>query len=123
MDLNPKKLVDLAPEWIADNDGRIHGIRFHCPIHTTVPGNPDFECTHSVGFTNPPAGGPPQAYWSTTWARSGETFEMLRLTPSIRCLGFQNAAGGEDGGCRWHGYVGGSGGEVPGMVTTLADSR
>lgn len=117
-DLTPRKLVDLSPEWITDNTGRIHGVHFQCPIHTTVPGNPEFPCTHHIGFTNPPDGGPPQAYWRITWARGGTTFETLTLSPSIRNLGFQDGSGG----CRWHGYVGGASGEVPGVVVTLGDS-
>lgn len=113
--MEPRLLVDLDPRWIKDKDGRIHGVNFRCPIHTTIPDNPEFTCRHSVGFTNPPDGGPQQAYWRTTWHRRGETFETLQLDPSIRCLGFQDG-----GGCRWHGYVGLA---VPGLVTTLGDSR
>jgi hypothetical protein len=40
------------------------------------------------------------------WTRVGETFETLRLTPSIQRVG----------GCQWHGYIGL---EIPGEVTTV----
>lgn len=113
-----RPLIELAPSWIRIGD-RICGIAFRCPIHDRVPGNPDFECLHRVGFTNPPGGGPAPDRWRITWERrAGETFETLVLHPSIRNLGYSDG-----GGCRWHGFVGGEQGDRPGVVVTLADSK
>lgn len=60
-----------------------------------------------VNFENPVDGGPKweKGPW---WTRTGETFEELRLSPSI-------LSDPSKGGCGWHGYVGLN---VPGEVTT-----
>src|ERR1700760_2926438 len=105
-DHRPRPLLELEPEWIVDNSGRVHGLKFNCPIHDVVPGNPDFRCTHHVGFSNPPDGGPKYAYWRISWDRRGDSFSTLVLAPSIRSLGFDDGSG-----CHWHGYVGGGAGE------------
>lgn len=116
--LSTRPLIELEPSWIRI-DSRICGIAFRCPIHDRVPGNPDFECLHRIGFANPPDGGPASDRWRIRWERAaGETFETLVLAPSIRNLGYSDG-----GGCRWHGYVGGAQGELPGIVATLADSK
>jgi hypothetical protein len=110
-----RPLIELEPSWIKAGD-RIIGLKFRCPIHDVVPGNPEFPCTHHVGFKNPPDGGPAPEHWRVTWERrAGDTFETLSLWPSIRMLGF-----GDGGGCHWHGFVGL---ERPGIVITLDDSK
>ena len=115
-----RPLLELDPKWITDNNGRIHGLDFKCPIHEHVPGTSEFPCRHHVGFENPLGGGKAHPYWSVTWERrAGETFETLYLYPSIRNRGSVDDQG-RPVGCRWHGYVGF---ERPGIVMTLDDSQ
>jgi hypothetical protein len=106
------RLVDLFAEWIIRN-GRQVGVKFACPSCPQVEG----AVTLCVLFENPPDGGLP---WPDDdaicgnnpvlvegvrhvlrWARTGETLEMLTLSPSVDC----SACG------HWHGIV--AQGEAP----------
>ena len=53
---------------------------------------------------NPVDGGPRFPYDHHYWERTGDTFETLKLTPSIQRVG----------GCGWHGFIGK---DIPGEVT------
>lgn len=76
------RLVELDPSWISTGNGRRGmGVIFLCP-----------HCRDEyVGcwFRNPLDGGPPYAEPrhdgspEPLWAREGETFDTLTLTPSI----------------------------------------
>lgn len=118
------RLVDLNPEFVfaggegvSDKDGNPVpvrfgvGIGFDCPCPTcttrrTGDRDKDFHLRVYVGFANPLDGGPPfHQSERHVWQRSGDTFDTLRLSPSIL----------DKGRCGWHGYVGLN---VPGEVTT-----
>jgi hypothetical protein len=91
------KLIDLHPKWVeAEHDHQGNpasrkgiGIIFDCPCGCDMP--------IYVAFANPLDGGPAHDPRQATWQRTGETFETLMLSPSIRRLG----------GCpkNWHGWV------------------
>lgn len=103
-----ERLVDADPVWVDGSangpERRGTGIIFNCPIH-------DEDCFAGVQFANPIDGGPPHdADGAPTWRRTGETFETLTLSPSIRRLG------GADG-CEWHGFI------RDGRFETCGDSR
>ena len=103
------KLADLNPRWIgAGGEGIFRrnaagelepaprregvGIMFDCPCGL------DRGCEGwvYVAFSNPRDGGAPIASpGQPTWARTGESFETLTLSPSILRVG----------GCGWHGWV------------------
>lgn len=74
------RLVDCNPQWVAESGGRDGcGLRFECPE-----GHAD--CVHVIPFT-PALDGQPHASWQgngAIWQRTGDTFETLTLTPSIR---------------------------------------
>ena len=121
------RLVELDPRFVgaggegvfnADNTPATPregvGLSFLCPCPTCTAkrtGDPDhdFYLRVFVGFSNPLDGGPVFDSGGPKWAREGETFDTLRLSPSILRHKI-----GEDG-CDWHGYVGLT---VPGEVTT-----
>jgi hypothetical protein len=65
------------------------GVIFACPC-----GDATSECY--VPFANPLDGGP--QYGPQGWQRTGDTMEMLTLTPSV--LRTYSACG-----CQWHGFV------------------
>lgn len=122
------RLTELDPRWvgaggegISDKDGNPvperHGVgvSFLCPCPVCVPkrtgdADRDFHLRHFVPFTNPLDGGPPQVSAHPTWERTGDTFDTLIVRPSI----LSDTA---KGGCGWHGFIGGSGGDQPGEVT------
>lgn len=94
------KLVDLNPGWLsAGGEGVTRngqpvperhgvGVYFDCPCGC------DERCY--VMFRNPTDGGPARLDGDTSsWERTGDTFEALTLAPSIyRRLG-----------CGWHGWI------------------
>ena len=124
------KLTELDPRWvgaggegISDKDGHPvparHGVglSFLCPCQECTAkrtGNTDedFYLRVFVGLANPLDGGPPHIPEHPIWTRTGETFDALTLQPSI----LSDTA---KGGCGWHGYVGGPGGDRPGEVVTV----
>lgn len=78
------RLVDCNPRWVTgryagrDDDTPV-GVHFDCPE-----GHKD--CDHAIPFT-PAVGDGPAASWYTSgaiWQRTGDTFETLTLSPSIR---------------------------------------
>lgn len=78
------RLVDCNPRWVAARyagqpDDVPCGIHFDCPE-----GHKD--CDHAIPFA-PRLDGSPATSWYTSgaiWQRSGDTFEALTLSPSIR---------------------------------------
>lgn len=79
------KLNDLAPNWVSSNIYRRGmGLRFSCP-----------HCGQKlvVMFLNPIDGGYPDNSANYKWARVGESFDTITLTPSI------------DVPDHWHGYI------------------
>lgn len=92
------RLVDAHPTWI-QRDGVKLGLHFDCPIHTQN------NCFVGVHFTNPIGEGIDGNPYG--WHRTGETWETLTLTPSIRVCVDQ---------CGWHGYINN------GNIQTLDDS-
>lgn len=77
------RLVDCNPRWMHGryraDEGPVCGVKFECPEGHA-------ECWHAIPFT-PALGGIPVPGWQENgciWQRTGETFETLTLTPSIR---------------------------------------
>lgn len=74
------RLVDCNPAWAAANNGTtIRYLQFDCPE-----GHAD--CRHSIPFS-PALDGTPQTspqHNGAQWDRTGDTFETITLTPSIR---------------------------------------
>lgn len=95
------RLADLEPRWIgAGGEGVTRngvpvperhgiGISFNCPCGCAM--------RVAVPFGNPLDGQAPDDGFLNQWARTGDTFETLTLTPSIlrSHLGI----------CGWHGFV------------------
>jgi len=104
------RLGDCNPRWVEAPDGgpRCY-VRFECPE-----GHP--ECWHTVPFS-PSLGGAVVVHAGAKWDRTGDTFETLTLTPSIRRIPFHAsreaaiAAGcipkyiSESLLCAFHGYI------------------
>ena len=117
------RLVDLNPRWmsaggegITDKDGHSVplrtgvGIGFDCPCPQCTARrvgdrDKDFHLRVYFDFANPLDGGPPISDERHVWQRTGDTFDSLRLSPSIL----------DKGRCGWHGHVDL---HVPGEVTT-----
>lgn len=82
------RLVDLNPRWLGTTDGvEGWGVELDCPCgcSSRLP----------VPFT-PALDGTPGPYGHRGWARLGDTFETLTLSPSILRPAPQ---------CGWHGYI------------------
>lgn len=106
----PPKLTDLNPHFLGSGGEGVSqlnpatgqyepapkregvGVQFDCPCGCEMP------CY--VPFENPLDGGKPlrDDHGRPLWARTGDTFETLTLTPSI-------LRSKERGGCGWHGFV------------------
>lgn len=95
------KLIELDPRWIGEKGRNGMGITFDCPCCNG-------ETRIGVYFKNPVDGGAPRTVEQRTfkdkngkvkvqplWQRTGNTFDVLTLKPSI------NAS--EDK--HWHGHV------------------
>ena len=107
------RLADLdgvLVRWDGREPGAEHGaadaVWFRCPEgHTT--------CSHTVPFT-PALDGTtrtsPQSN-GAHWTRRGDTIDTLVLSPSIRSS------------CGFHGFIGGNGGQIPGMIEFCGDSK
>jgi hypothetical protein len=119
--------MDLHPEFVrwdgrepnAEN-GAADAVRFDCPE-----GHP--HCWHTVPFTPALDGAArtsPQSN-GAHWQRRGDTLETLVLSPSIRsvCGRCVRQADPACTGCHFHGYVGGSSGQMPGFVELWGDSK
>jgi hypothetical protein len=120
------KLTELSPKWIKQASGAIVGVEFACPVHAHLGLDangwaPCILAQISVPFANPIGEAQPSDFRKgAVWNRSGDSFESLSLTPSIRCS--QGDGKGEGGSLtHWHGFVG-SNGAAPGDVLTLGDS-
>lgn len=110
-------LISLSPVFfgaggpgITDKDGNPvperHGVAlgFNCPCGCGA--------LQVVELANPLDGGPIHNPNRPVWTRTGESFEVLTLSPSI-------LSDPEKGGCGWHGFVGGASQEHPGYVVTI----
>lgn len=88
------RLADLHPAWVGTLDGR-HGtgVTFDCPCEPCS-GSATRRRIHAM-FSQPLDGGPPVRSHGPLWARVGDTFETLTLTPSIDASA--------DG--HWHGHI------------------
>ncbi len=87
MSARKTRLVDCNPKWmhgryatdVDDESKSICGIQFECPEGHA-------RCWHSIPFT-PDLSGAPRPSWQqngAVWQRTGDTFEVLTLSPSIR---------------------------------------
>ena len=89
------RLVDLDPCWVSAGgdgvtvDGQPAPRRERVGVSVECPCGCDSRLY--VPFANPPDDGPPLKGWQ----RTGETFEVLTLSPSI----FRRS------GCGWHGFI------------------
>lgn len=125
------KLTELNPRWVGSGGEGVtdrHGnpvprregvaLSFDCPCERCSKqrvGNyeKDFHLTHTIMISNPIDGGPSVASeGQATWTRTGETFDILVISPSILSVEGK-------GGCGWHGFIGGPGGDRPGEVVTI----
>ena len=97
------KLVDLNPQFLDSHDGRRGvGVLFDCPC-----GNNDENHGCFVPF-KVALDGSPGGHGEKGWARTGDTFETLTLTPSIfrrtsDCRGATNVT--DPLPCGWHGFI------------------
>ncbi len=81
------RLSDLNPSFYDAHDGRKGiGILCDCPCGSC-------DSLLAIPFDRPLDGEPPLD--STTWKRTGDTFETLTLAPSVHRLS----------GCKWHGFI------------------
>lgn len=79
------KLVDCNPRWITNGryTGNVDGVA--CGVHFDCPEGHE-GCSHAIPFT-PALDGNPANTWQqngANWQRTGETFESLTLSPSIK---------------------------------------
>lgn len=99
------KLADLDPQFVSyggegvtDASGspiperKGIGLLFKCPC-----GKHDEYDRVFVAFANPIDGGSPVLTDRPMWQRTGETFDVMTLAPSIQ----RN----DPAGCRWHGFI------------------
>jgi hypothetical protein len=96
------RLVNLHPNWVGAGGEGISD-KYGNPVPERHGVGVTFDCPCGCGtncyvpFANPLDGQPPHDTRPNlpTWQRTGETFESLTLTPSIRRVG----------GCGWHGFI------------------
>lgn len=108
------RLTDLHPQFVgAGGKGIWNADGTPAPLRTGVgvlfdcPCGCDRQCY--IPFANPMDGGPALQIGHPLWQREGETFDTLKLTPSI-------LRSKDKGGCGWHGFIGSV---EPGEVTTV----
>lgn len=107
------RLVELDPAWWIcnywrdetglegfDPDREGMGISFQCPLHRGV-------CRFGIAFLNPIDGKAKSSRGSgkrhdTYWARTGDTFETLTLTPSLHVIDDQDTPTERT---HWHGTL------------------
>lgn len=78
-DRRKHNLVDLNPRWVGHLNQALSGVSFECPEGHE-------RCYHRIPFT-PDLYGQPSSGWQANgavWGRTGDTFETLTLSPSIR---------------------------------------
>lgn len=123
------RLVVCNPRWRCwsgrDGIDPVDAVQFDCPEGHE-------GCVHIIPFS-PALDGSAQT--GTRWQRKGDTFETLVLSPSIRrspryASREEAMAAGcvpeyvtESLLCAFHGFVGGSGGQMPGGIEFCRDSR
>ncbi len=97
------KLTELDPRWCVAGPGERHGmgISFECPVHR--------DHRLAVMFANPIDGLPKCEGPKYTWQRTGETFDVLTLGPSIDASGNLAFPFGDNSHkiqtpC-WHGWI------------------
>lgn len=96
------RLLDLDPNWWIEGEGRRGlGVLFQCPVH------PGGACHVGVPFANPLDGGPRAARGGGEdgthyWARTGDTFASLTLSPSIHV---QDLQPDKTKTTHWHGWI------------------
>lgn len=94
------KLTELEPRWWRTGGEGVFNTKTGEPVPERRGCGISFDCPCgcedrvSVPFTNPLDGGP-NGYHPHGWQRTGEDFESLTLSPSIRRMD----------GCEWHGWV------------------
>lgn len=129
--LRRTRLVDCDPRWVVVSGGSDHcGVSFACPEGHE-------GCRHVIPFTPSLEGNPATSWYSSgaIWQRTGDTFETLVLSPSIRRepVYASREAALADGAmeqylepthfCALHIFIGGSGGQMPGGIEFCGDSR
>lgn len=101
------RLSDCDPRWVVTGGSSDRcGVSFACPEGHE-------GCRHVIPFT-PALDGSPAAGWQqngAVWQRTGDTFETLTLSPSIR------NAPREDTGCALHIFI------RNGQIEFCGDSR
>lgn len=72
------RLVDCNPSWVENYSaaGQTDAVMFECPEGHS-------DCKHVIPFT-PALDGTPTVKYGAQWQRSGEAFESLTLSPSIK---------------------------------------
>jgi hypothetical protein len=129
------RLVDCNPRWISGRytgqpGDAVRGVHFDCPEGHA-------GCSHAIPFTPTLEGGPTTGWQQNgaVWQRTGDTFDTLVLSPSIRrnptyaSMEAALAAGAlpqylePTHFCAFHGYIGGGGGQTPGLIEFCGDSR
>lgn len=102
------KLIELNPRWCSAGTGNRHGmgLSFDCPVHR--------DHRLAVMFVNPVDGGPSCSDSHYLWHRTGDTFDVLTLGPSIDASGFTAGTHDIKTPC-WHGFI--QNGEVSGVKT------
>lgn len=81
-DRRKHRLADCNPKWVETSDGVTCAVRFDCP-------EGHVDCVHVIPFTPRLDGSAlDAAKWygrsGAIWQRTGDTFEALTLSPSIR---------------------------------------
>jgi hypothetical protein len=69
-------LIDCNPRWGEDRFGTLRYLTFDCP-------ESHVGCVHTIPFT-PGLDGVAWSSGSAMWTRTGETFETMTLSPSIK---------------------------------------
>lgn len=98
------RLIDLNPRFLGSGGEGITDSLTGLPSPERHGVGVLFDCPCGCGrdcfvpFANPLDGGPSVHGNGNSWARTGETFEALTLTPSI-------LRSPERGGCGWHGFI------------------
>lgn len=88
-------LAALDPRWVTVDSGQRVGVSFACPACV---GRDDSPHEGRVFVYVDPPLDPGPASPSPSWQRTGDTFDTLTVTPSIRVRV-------DDVGEHWHGFI------------------
>jgi hypothetical protein len=96
------KLTDLNPEFVGHGGDEMSDLQGN-PIPRREGVAISFDCPcggvwcgqRPMIFLNPPMDGGATLPGTTTWKRTGDTFETMTLAPSIQRMS----------SCRWHGFI------------------